>query len=171
MRNGQNGKQVDNITPPTIILLPFVTRDVFNNVKAGSKASTPRSRRRSQTPPSTACLHVFLPSCCFFLLFLDSIGSHCRQLGPIIVFLSLSILNTKADVLESRRPFYYIPKRSRRRSDSPSSRGMSLPSMSIIIIYTSYTKADVKESRRPNDPIQTYIPMNLKKISMNTDLQ
>jgi hypothetical protein len=43
--------------------------------------------------------------------------------------------------------------------------------MSIIIIYTSYTKADVKESRRPNDPIQTYIPMNLKKISMNTDLQ
>jgi hypothetical protein len=103
--------------------------------------------------------HV-VSSCCFFLSFLHSIGSHGRQLGPIIVYYHHLFSITKADVLESRRPFYYLPKRSRRRSDSPSSRGMSIPLLSIIIIYTNYTKANFKEFRRPNDPIQTYIPMN-----------
>jgi hypothetical protein len=60
---------------------------------------------------------------------------------------------------KGRRPGVPTPQASRRRSDSPSSRGMSLISLSIII-YPNYTRQTSWSLDAPMNRYKSYMPMN-----------
>jgi hypothetical protein len=60
---------------------------------------------------------------------------------------------------KGRRPGVSTPQASRRRSDSPSSRGMSLISLSIII-YPNYTRQTSWSLDAPMNRYKSYMPMN-----------